>query len=355
MPNLNINKLIFFHQQHMAKRKSSEHEFLAEKQDFNMDLLDFPEEVLLKILSNLDQETVHLTVGLVCKRFLQLTRSPQMLKCVQRDTGDLTATQFQSLLVMLRDNKHLIFLILEDVLDVGDDNVNSTSNVLEVFKAVAPHGSLRHLCFVIGRPLPVADQKEWMDVFSQICAKLTTFRYYNFELETPGEEDGFDCLAPLANAKYLTTLTLSTIPSSETFRQMADNYTCLQNVNLYGFDCSESSDVAYFLEEQSQTLTSLKIDTTTENPLPAISKCRNLKKLWLESYDFYGDTALILNDWGSLSNLKCLCLDHMSNTDIGNSIKAAKFQHLTEIELIENRNLTDNDVSQIAKSYGQQV
>jgi hypothetical protein len=48
-----------------------------------MELLDFPEEILLEILSKLDQETVHLTAVFVCKRFLQLTRSPQLLKCIK--------------------------------------------------------------------------------------------------------------------------------------------------------------------------------------------------------------------------------------------------------------------------------
>jgi hypothetical protein len=54
-----------------------------------MELLDFPEEILMEILSKLDQRNNHLTAALVCKRFLQLTRSPQLLKCVKYQGEDL--------------------------------------------------------------------------------------------------------------------------------------------------------------------------------------------------------------------------------------------------------------------------
>jgi hypothetical protein len=63
----------------------------------------------------------------------------------------------------------------------------------------------------------VEDQDEWNEVFSQICAKLIT---YNFTwLGDRIDNVGYDFLAPLANAKNLTTLKLRGIPSSETFRQ----------------------------------------------------------------------------------------------------------------------------------------
>jgi Leucine-rich repeat (LRR) protein len=196
----------------------------------------------------------------------------------------------------------------------------------------------------------VEDQDEWNEVFSQICAKLIT---YNFTwLGDRIDNVGYDFLAPLANAKNLTTLKLRGIPSSETFRQMADNYTCLKNLEFYcDVNVEENSDVAYFLEKQSQTLTSIIISTPTENPLPAISKCRNLKTLSLTSYVVVKN----LDSLGSLSKLKYLWLNGITNSDMGNSIKAAKFQHLTEIVFSGTDNLSDYDVSQIAKTYGQQV
>jgi hypothetical protein len=106
-----------------------------------MELFDFPEEILMEILSKLDQRTIHLTAAFVCKRFLQLTRIPQLLKCVKYQEDDdyprkFSANRFQSLLVMLRDNKLLDKLIL-----------NSGREALEILKVVAPHGSLRHLEF----------------------------------------------------------------------------------------------------------------------------------------------------------------------------------------------------------------
>jgi hypothetical protein len=309
-----------------------------------MELLDFPEEILTEILSKLDQKNLHLTGALVCKRFLQLTRSPQLLKCVEYfdDYGDVSANKFQSLLVMLRCNKRLEKLVLVRL---------ENWDVLAILKVVAPHGSLRHLEFCIDMESvwPVEDQDEWNEAFPQICATLTTLDCYCYV----EEDNGFDCLAPLVNAKNMTTLKLEKLITSDTFRQMADNYTCLQNVDLYDFDCSENSDVAYFLEKQSKTLTSLNISTPTKNPLPAIFKCRNLKKLWLSYFLFSCD--LNLNDLGSLSNLKSLCLRNIINSDLGNVIEAAKLQHLTEIELIFAFNLSDNDVSQIAQTYGQQV
>jgi hypothetical protein len=68
---------------------------------------------------------------------------------------------------MLRSNKHLEKLILD-----------CHYNVLEILKVVAPHNSLRHLEFAIGMPgicMSVKYQAEWNEVFSRICAKLTTF------------------------------------------------------------------------------------------------------------------------------------------------------------------------------------
>jgi hypothetical protein len=157
---------------------------------------------------------------------------------------------------MLRDNKHLENLIL---------GRNSALNVLKILKVVAQHGSLRHLEFELYWTVPVNNREEWNKVFSQICTRLTSFKSpfssrsgAFFASEYFASSHSF---APLVNAKFLTTLKLGGLPSSETFRQMADNYTCLQNFEvLKGFvDLSQISDMAYFLEKQSETLTSLKI------------------------------------------------------------------------------------------------
>jgi hypothetical protein len=298
-----------------------------------MELLDLPEEILLEILSNLDQATVHLTVAFVCKRFLQLTRTPQLLKCVEYQGY---SNKFQSLLVMLRDNKHLRKLILAHDLDI--------MAVLEILKVVAPHGSLRHLEFGIWYMVVVP--VEWNEVFSQICAKLTSIEYF-------GERLAPDCLAPLEKAKNLTWLKLQqALPTAETFRQMANNYMCLQNIDLNYVDCSEKSAMAYFLEKQSHTLTSLRIMTDTKNALAAIYKCRNLKKLHLFVRN---NVSTNLDSLGGLSKLKCLRLQNIDNSDLGKCIAAAKFQDLTEIHFICALRLSDKDVSQIASAYGQQV
>jgi hypothetical protein len=229
-------------------------------------------------------------------------------------------------------------------------------DLLEILKVVAPHGSLRHLVLPEHEAfiLPLNNQEEWKIVFSQICAKLTTF-----ELVSWNGYEGFCWVAPLINAKHLATLELATLPPSETFRKMADNYTCLQNVEFLGHehDCSEYYDMAYFFAKQRDTLTSLKISTSTPDPLPAISKCRNLKKLHLISYHSYDkdDIYMNLKGLGSLSNLKCLCLEGYNYNDVGHSIEAAKFQHLNEIQFIFVVRVCDNDVSQISRTYGQQV
>jgi hypothetical protein len=331
-----------------SKTKSG-HEFLAEKQDFKMDLLDFPDEILLEILSNLDQLTVHSTAALVCKTFLQLTRSSQMLKCVK--VKNKTANQVQSLLVMLRDNKHLKKLILKEWRGL---------ECLKILKVVAPHGNLRHLEFHYAVYFRVEHRDELKEVLSQICAKLTTFKFININLPDVASwtcgtytDNGF--FDPLVNAKNLTTLTLARLPRSETLRQMAENYTCLQYLDLTSLrvnvDCSENSDLASCLEKQRQTMTSLKITTCTQNPLPAISKCQNLRKLELQY--FLGN--INLDRLGSLSNLKSLHLGGATNSDLGNSIAIAEFQHLNEIELNYINHLSDNDVCQIAQTYGHQV
>jgi hypothetical protein len=187
----------------------------------------------------------------------------------------------------------------------------------------------------------------------------------------------YDCLAPLVNAKYLTTLKLGKVPTSTTFRQMADNYTCIQHVDFYGCDSSENSDVAYFLEKQSETLTSITLTTPTEKPLIAISKCQNLTKLFLKVFfffffeitiivlHFFRNSFLFLQIWGSkvidmnalgrLSNLRCLSLECIVNHNLGQSIEAAKLKHLNEIEFKYMNGLHDNDVSRIAQFYGPQV
>jgi hypothetical protein len=300
-----------------------------------MELLDFPVEILLKILSKLDQKTVHSSVALVSKKFLQLTRSPQLLKCVEYNKSN-SKSKVQSLLDMLRENNHIEKLILDC----------HFWNVLEVLKVVAPHGSLRHLKINNAIRLPVEDQEDWKEVFSSICEKLTTFSHIIRDSMIP---DDIDVLAPLANASMLESLELDGKPNA--FRQMADNYTCLQNLKIYDdVDCEENSDMAYFLEKQSQTLTCLSIRTNTENPLPAISKCQNLTRLTLKSV-----AVVNLDSLGSLSNLKSLCLGQLRNCDLGKMMEAAKFQHLTEIKLFDILNLSNNDVSQIAKTYGQQV
>jgi hypothetical protein len=79
--------------------------------------VDVPEEILKK----LDQKDRHLTTALVCKRFCELTRSPQLNKCVKyvcdydREFSHFGPdNKIQSLLVMLGNNKHLKKLILND-------------------------------------------------------------------------------------------------------------------------------------------------------------------------------------------------------------------------------------------------
>jgi hypothetical protein len=248
---------------------------------------------------------------------------------------------------MLPGNKHLENLILKSRFHRGD------LNFLTILKAVAQHDSLRHLeiSFYVG--IPISNLDEWKEVFSQIGTRLTSFKSsYLF-----GASDTF---APLVNAKFLTTLQLIVLPSSETFRQMADNYTCLQNFDLLGsfyeacYDFNQNSDMAldmaYFIEKQCETLTSLKICALTWDTMTAISKCRNLKKLDLSCHD----SDVNLDILGILSNLRNLFLRRVNNCDLGHIIEAAKFQHLNEIG-INAVNLTDNDISQISRTYGQQV
>jgi hypothetical protein len=314
-----------------------------------MELLDFPEEILMEIMSKLDQKDRHLKAALVCKRFLHLTRSPQLQKCVKYQVkygGNFSPNKLQSLLVMLRDNKKIKKLIL-----------TSYEDVFKILKVVAPHGSLRHLELLMDVAFPMQEnQEEWKKVFSQICTRLTSFR--GFPMIREAFED-FEAFAPLVNAKYLTTLKLiRLLPRSETFRQMADNYTCLQNVEFDAGidDWSETSDVTYFLDKQKETLTSLVIRARLNpidpiDPLPAIYKCQKLKKLHLCA-DW---VKLNLNGLGCLSNLKCLCLHGITNSNLGHIIETANFQHLKEIEFIYAHLLSDNDVSQISRAYGQQV
>jgi hypothetical protein len=214
-------------------------------------------------------------------------------------------------------------------------------------RSCVPPGRVKTNKQTYGMEWPVPEEI-WKEVFSQICAKLTYIVYFGIA------EPPFDYLAPLENAKKLSWLKIQrALLTSETVRQMADNYTCLQSVDLHDVDCSKNSAMEYFLEKQSHTLTSLKITTDDKNPLPAISKCRNLKKLDLFLSRKYPLTNL--DRLGSLSMLKCLRLQNIGNNDLGNCIATAKFQDLTEINFRFAYSLSDEDVSQIAQTYGEQV
>jgi hypothetical protein len=87
---------------------------------------------------------------------------------------------------------------------------------------------------------------------------------------------------------------------------MADNFNCLQNVELNVLNRSDNLDVAYFLDKHSETLTSLAIYTgLTPEPLTAILKCKNLKKLRLEQA-YAPQKDLNCNGLERLVNLRCL-------------------------------------------------
>jgi hypothetical protein len=112
------------------------------------------------------------------------------------------------------------------------------------------------------------------------------------------------------------------------------------------------------------TLGHLEVQISRNNvwtePLIAISKCHNLKKLHLEGFynpNYRNEDLPIINMNGlaSLSNLRCLSLENISNMDLGYVIEAANFPHLNEIQFSGVYELTDNDVSRIAQTYGKQV
>jgi hypothetical protein len=239
---------------------------------------------------------------------------------------------------MLSINKHLEKLVLncQRIL------------TMKIVQIVAQHGNLRHLVVNHGFLIEDDDQKDWQEALSKICPKLKFLDIGYMHMESPQY-----CLAPLENAKWLTTLKLRELPSSATFRQMADNYVCFQTLHLHGLiDCSENSDMAYFLDKQSKTLTSLTIMTNTEKPLIAISKCQNLMNLDLKVDRFI---IIDMTGLGYLSKLRCLSLGCMDNIDLGHCIEAAQFSHLNEIKFDCVERLDDNAVCLIAQTYGQQV
>jgi hypothetical protein len=290
----------------------------------------------------LDQEQRHSTAALVCKRFLHLTRRPQLLKCVYYRgffsdfEAIFRANKFDSLLEMLRDNKQIRKLTLE-----------KRCNVLEILKVVAPHDSLRLLDLKMNLQKNIRKNQlpEWQKIFSQVSSKLTSF-------ENLGPE-WFNCFAPLVNAKYLTTLRLG--ESRSRSRVMANKYTCLKNVEFVEIDdCSNNSELAHFLEKHSGTVTTLVLATMDKDPLPAITKCKNLKKFHLQD-DAARLEDMKLNSLGRLSNLRYLFLEGLTNSNLGHIIETAKFQHLNEIKFKFIGNLSDNDISQIARTYGHQV
>jgi hypothetical protein len=299
-------------------------------------LEDCSNEVLTDILSFLSQKDLLLSVALVSKRFRDLTKSRQLSKrVVFYNFTKKTEQQINSFMDMLSTNKHLEKLVL------------NCSGILgtKIVQIVSQHGYLRHLVLTQGKIIE-NDQEDWQEALSKICPKLKVLdiSYLSYPQY---------CLAPLVNAKWLTTLKLSRLPTSATFRQMADNCVCLQTLHLHGLiDCSENSDMAYFLDKQSKTLTSLTISTNTEKPLIAISKCQNLMNLDLKVDRFI---IIDMTGLGYLSKLRCLSLGCMDNIDLGHCIKAAQLPHLNEIKFYYVDRLDDNAVCLIAQTYGQQV
>jgi hypothetical protein len=310
-------------------------------------------EVLTQIFSHLDQNDLVFCVALVCKRFHEVTKSSQLLKCVRYTSRNKqTDGKIKSLLDMLRIHTHLEKLVFA--------NLEYSRSVLKIIQILGrPHSNLRHLeLFGNLECMSHQEWQDWQEAWSYICPKLKVLKFGWLVLDWfyTSDIDDYDYLAPLVNAKYLTTLQLTKIPTSTTLRQMADNYICLRS--LACLDCFkdslENSGMAYFLDKQSETLTSLKISTATEKPLIAISKCQKLEKLCLASLCMSWQD-IDMNGLGSLSNLRYLSLKGMKNVDLGDIIKAAKFPHLNEIEFKDMDGLSDNDVSQIARTYGQQV
>jgi hypothetical protein len=79
-----------------------------------MRLEKLPEVILSEILSYLTQKELHCNVALVCKRFLQLSRSPKVFKSVFYYGRNDGSASFQSLMDTLCNNIHLEELILQD-------------------------------------------------------------------------------------------------------------------------------------------------------------------------------------------------------------------------------------------------
>jgi hypothetical protein len=136
---------------------------------------------------------------------------------------------------------------------------------------------------------------------------------------------------------------------------MADNFNSLQNVEFNVLNRSDNLDVAYFLDKHSETLTSLAISTgLSPEPLTAILKCKNLKKLCLDQA-YAPQKDLNCKGLERLVNLRCLHICMYTNSDLGHIIEAAKFRHLNEIKLSFMDNLSDEDIIAIAQAYGEQV
>jgi hypothetical protein len=96
-----------------------------------MELQYFPEEILTKILSYLEQKILHLKVALVCKRFLGLTRSSQLFKCVKFvNWSDDPSSKKDSLIDMIGRNKNL-----ESFIYWSPEHC-----VLDILKVVAKNG-----------------------------------------------------------------------------------------------------------------------------------------------------------------------------------------------------------------------
>jgi hypothetical protein len=200
------------------------------------ELLDLPTEVLTEICLYLTQKDLHKSMALVSKSFLQLTKSAQLLKCVDINMKPCyyskgtrkKKSKFRSILAMLRNNKHLQRLHFQ-----GPILHPEHTDILEILKVVAPRGSLRHLelCNVDDRD-SVKTRAGKSKVLSQIFANLTT---YVLSGNYSGRYDMDDYLDPLVNAKNLTTLRLDTMPTSKTLRHRLIIHGYIRIVTLAAF------------------------------------------------------------------------------------------------------------------------
>ena len=321
-------------------------------------ILDFPEEVLLKIISYLPTYDILLRVGLVCKRFYNLSKTPTLIEELSFNDNIDTST-LNSFSDVLKSSKNLKKLCIggfvegkENLISVGFKNCPKICQ-LEIkcdrYCNIPTDYSLSDECMRtiadFGKGLQILNLQNTnfsTDVGSALVAQLKNLRHVNLEGCNVFSTDD-DLSALTDNCKNLVSLNIMhcTMIDGNNWIGLEEHYNaflmkkkatlkslCVQGGGNDSWGLQFSNDFYKHLSE-CQELEELLIfyekEHLTSFQTDAISKLHKLKKLELHSLCDFAIDTIDTSDY-----TKKIYINMFSNRKLSN-LRELKLIHCEEI------------------------